>query len=184
MNHVTHELVAALRETPTVSKHLHVPLQSGDGRVLRDMARRYDLATYLRRLEPLGDDFNLTTDAIAGFPTEDDRAFRRTLAAVREARITKVHVFPYSPRPGTATAAADTVPTAVKKERSARLRAYSGAACLARWRTKIGREDTVLVDRPGRGYGDDYCPWRVEGPVASFVRVRGADVTEEGIVAA
>ena len=167
-----------------VSKHLHVPLQSGDDRVLGDMARRYDLATYLRRLEPLGDDVNLTTDVIVGFPTEDDRAFGRTLAAVREARITKVHVFPYSPRPGTATAAADTVPPAVKKERSARLRAYSDAACLARWRAKIGHEDTVLVDRPGRGYGDDYCPWRVDGSIGSFVRVRGADVTEEGIVAA
>jgi threonylcarbamoyladenosine tRNA methylthiotransferase MtaB len=184
VNHLTPELVAALRETTTVSKHLHVPLQSGDDRVLRDMARRYDLATYLRRLAPLGDDFNLTTDVIVGFPTEDERAFRRTLAAVRDARITKVHVFPYSPRPGTATAAADTVSPTVKKERSARLRAYSDAACLARWRTKIGREDTVLVDRPGRGYGDDYCPWRVDGPVGSFVRVRGADVTEEGIVAA
>jgi threonylcarbamoyladenosine tRNA methylthiotransferase MtaB len=126
----------------------------------------------------------VTTDVIVGFPTEGERAFRRTLAAVREARITKVHVFPYSPRPGTATAAADTVPPAVKKERSGRLRAYSDAACRARWRTKIGREDTVLVDRPGRGYGDDYCPWRVDGPIGAFVRVRGADVTEEGIVAA
>ena len=184
VNHLTRELIIALRETPIVSKHLHVPLQSGDDSVLRDMARRYDLATYLRRLAPLGDDFNLTTDVIVGFPTEDDRAFRRTLAAVREARITKVHVFPYSPRPGTGTATADTVPPEVKKERSARLRAYSDAACLARWRTKIGREDTVLVDRPGRGYGDDYCPWRVEGPIGAFVRVCGAGVTEEGIVAA
>src|SRR5438132_8653984 len=184
VNHLTRELIAALRETPTVSKHLHVPLQSGDDGVLRDMARRYDFATYLRRLAPLGDDFNLTTDVIVGFPTEGERAFRRTLAAVREARITKVHVFPYSPRPGTATAAPDALPPAVQKNRSARLRAYSDAACLARWRTKIGREDSVLVDRPGRGYGDDYCPWRVDAPIGSFVRVRGADVTEEGIVAA
>src|SRR6266511_3295542 len=59
VNHVDAELVAALRETPTVSRHLHVPLQSGDDRVLKDMARRYTAATYLRRLEPLGDS-NLT----------------------------------------------------------------------------------------------------------------------------
>src|SRR5438128_10579993 len=148
------------------------------------MARRYDLATYLRRLASLGDDFNLTTDVIVGFPTEGDRAFRRTLAAVREARITKVHVFPYSPRPGTATAAADTVPPAVKKERSARLRAYSDAACLARWRTKIGREDTVLVDRPGRGYGDDYCPGGAGAPNGAFVQARGGGVAEAGVAAA
>jgi threonylcarbamoyladenosine tRNA methylthiotransferase MtaB len=184
VNHLDARLVEALTETPTVSRHLHVPLQSGDDGVLRDMARRYMLATYLRRVALLREDFNLTTDVIVGFPTEDEPAFERTLAAVAEAGITKVHVFPYSPRPGTATASADTVPPAAKKERSARLRAYSDAACLARWRTKIGREDTVLVDRPGRGYGDDYCPWRVDGEVGSFVHVRGAAVTEEGILAA
>src|ERR671936_919249 len=184
VNHVGDRLIQALRETPTVSRHLHVPLQSGDDGVLRDMARRYTVATYLRRLAPLRDDFNLTTDAIVGFPTEDEQAFERTLAAVEAAGISKVHVFPYSPRPGTTTAAADAVPPAVKKERSARLRAYSDAACLARWRTKIGRDDTVLVDRPGRGYGDDYCPWRLDGPIGAFVRVRGVDVTEEEIVAA
>ena len=184
VNHVNEALIAALRETATVSKHLHVPLQSGDDRVLGDMGRRYDVATFLRRLTPLRGDFNLTTDVIVGFPTEDARAFERTLAAVEAMGFTKVHVFPYSPRPGTKTAASDIVPPPVKKERSARLRAYSDAACQARWRTKIGREDTVLVDRPKRGYGDDYCPWSVEGEVGSFVRVRGAAVTEEGILAA
>jgi threonylcarbamoyladenosine tRNA methylthiotransferase MtaB len=183
VNHVDPELVAALRETPTVSRHLHVPLQSGDDGVLRDMARRYTPATYLRRLEPLTD-FNLTTDVIVGFPTETEEAFRRTLALVEQAGITKVHVFPYSPRPGTATAERDAVPPAVKKQRSARLRAASDAACLERWRGKIGAEDVVLVDRPGRGYGDDYSPWLVDAPVGELVRVRGAAVSEEGILAA
>jgi threonylcarbamoyladenosine tRNA methylthiotransferase MtaB len=183
VNHVGDELVAALRETPTVARHLHVPVQSGDDGVLRAMGRRYSAATFLRRLAPL-DDFNLTTDAIVGFPGEDEAAFVRTLRLLEDAGITKVHVFPYSPRPGTATAAADTVSPAVKKERSARLRAVSDAACLARWRTKLGREDEVLVDRPGRGYGDDYSPWLVDAPVGELVRVRAAAVTEEGIVAA
>ena len=183
VNHVDSALVSALRETPTVSRHLHVPLQSGDDGVLHDMARRYTAATYLRRLEPLAD-FNLTTDAIVGFPTETERAFRRTLAVVRAAGITKVHVFPYSPRPGTVTASADTVPPEVKKDRGARLRAASHAACLARWRAKIGKQDVVLVDRPGRGYGDDYSPWLVDAPVGELVSVRGAAVSEEGILAA
>jgi len=183
VNHVDAELVSALRETPTVSSHLHVPLQSGDDGVLRDMARRYSAATYLRRLEPLGD-FNLTTDAIVGFPTENNDAFERTLGVVEAAGITKVHVFPYSPRPGTATAADDPVPPDVKKERSARLRAASEQACLARWRGKIGTDDMVLVDRPGRGYGDDYSPWLVDAPVGELVRVRGVAVSQEGILAA
>ena len=183
INHVDAELAAALRETPNVSRHLHVPLQSGDDGVLRDMARRYSTATYLRRLEPLAD-FNLTTDAIVGFPTETEQAFRNTLRVVAAAGITKVHVFPYSPRPGTVTAGDDSVPPEVKKDRSARLRAASSAACLARWHDKIGTDDVVLVDRPGRGYGDDYSPWLVDAPVGEFARVRAASVSEEGILAA
>ncbi len=183
VNHLSEPLVAALRETPTVSRHLHVPLQSGDDGVLRAMGRRYDSATYLRRAE-LADGFNLTTDAIVGFPGEDERAFEATLRVVEQAGATKVHVFPYSPRPGTVTAAADTVPKQVKKERSARLRRLSHDACLRRWREKVGAEDVVLVDRPGRGYGDDYSPWLVEAPVGELVRVRARAVTEEGILAA
>ena len=183
VNHVDDALVAALRETPVVARHLHVPLQSGDDGVLRAMGRRYGVQTFRRRLEPLAD-FNLTTDVIVGFPGEDEDAFRRTLDLVRDARITKVHVFPYSPRPGTETAARDTVPSAVKRERGARLRAASHEACLARWREKVGADDRVLVDRPGRGYGDDYSPWLVDAPVGELVRVRGAEVTEEGVLAA
>jgi threonylcarbamoyladenosine tRNA methylthiotransferase MtaB len=183
VNHVDEELAAALRETPIVGRHLHVPLQSGDDRVLAAMARRYDVATFLRRLEPLRD-FNLTTDVIVGFPGEDEAAFGRTLETVERAGFTKVHVFPYSPRPGTRTAATDTCPPAEKKERGARLRAVSDAALRRRWEEKIGREDVVLVDRTGRGYGDDYSPWFVDAPVGELVRVRGAAVTGEGILAA
>jgi threonylcarbamoyladenosine tRNA methylthiotransferase MtaB len=181
INHVSAALVDALRETPTASRHLHVPLQSGDDRVLRAMGRRYTVDTYLRRLAPLADDFNLTSDVIVGFPAEGGAAFETTLRTVERAGITKVHVFPYSPRPGTATAAADPVPPRVKKERGARLRALSHDLCVARWRRKA--EDVVLVDRPGRGYGDDYTPWLVDAPVGELVHVRAERVTEEGIVA-
>jgi threonylcarbamoyladenosine tRNA methylthiotransferase MtaB len=183
VNHLTDQLVRALRETPTVARHVHVPLQSGDDRVLRDMARRYDSRAYLRRIE-LVRDFNLTTDVIVGFPSEDEQAFANTLRIVEESGATKVHVFPYSPRPGTSTGAADPVPKEEKRDRSVRLRALSHEACLRRWREKVGVEDVVLVDRPGRGYGDDYSPWLVNAPVAELVRVRGRAVTDEGILAA
>jgi threonylcarbamoyladenosine tRNA methylthiotransferase MtaB len=181
INHVDASLVAALRETPTVTRHLHVPLQSGDDGVLAAMRRRYSTETYLRRLEPLAGDFNLTSDVIVGFPAEDDAAFEATLRTVERAGLTKVHVFPYSPRPGTVTESADPVAPAAKKERGARLRALSHELCLRRWREKVGADDTVLVDRPGRGYGDDYTPWFVDAQVGEFVRVRGAAVTEEGV---
>jgi threonylcarbamoyladenosine tRNA methylthiotransferase MtaB len=182
VNHLTHDLVAALRETGVASPHLHVPLQSGDDGVLRAMGRRYSAAQYVRTLEPLAD-FNLTADVIVGFPGEDEGAFARTLDAVEHARLTRVHVFPYSPRPGTKTAAADAVPAAVKKERSARLRALSDELSRRRWASKVGTTDRVLVDRPGRGYANDYTPWLVAGEVGQLLDARAVGVSEEGIVA-
>jgi threonylcarbamoyladenosine tRNA methylthiotransferase MtaB len=182
VNHLTDDLIAALRETPVVAPHLHVPLQSGDDGVLRAMRRRYTAAQFIAKVEPLAD-FNLTSDVIVGFPAEDDAAFERTLALVEHAGMTKVHVFPYSPRPGTQTADADTVPHAVKKERSACLRALSDELCRRRWRARLGTTDTVLVDRPGRGYADDYTPWLVEAEVGTLVEARAVGVVEEGVLA-
>jgi threonylcarbamoyladenosine tRNA methylthiotransferase MtaB len=186
INHVNDALVDALRDTPNVSRHLHVPLQSGDDAVLRAMGRRYTVATYLRRLAPLQEEFNLTSDVIVGFPAEDERAFENTLATARAAGLTKLHVFPYSPRPGTVTAQDDPVPAEEKKERGARLRAASHQACVARWQTKVGSDDAVLVDREGRGYGDDYSPWLVPRDIAvgALVTLRAHGVSEEGILAA
>ena len=182
VNHLTDEVVAALRETANASHHLHVPLQSGDDRVLRAMGRRYTAAHYTAKLRPLRD-FNLTADVIVGFPGEDEDAFRRTFELVEEIGITKVHVFPYSPRPGTATAGADTVAPDVKKERSARLRALSDELCRRRWASKIGTIDRVLVDRPGRGYADDYTPWLLDAEVGRLVSARAIGLSQEGIVA-
>jgi threonylcarbamoyladenosine tRNA methylthiotransferase MtaB len=183
VNHVSERLVTALRETSTVGRHLHIPLQSGDDGILRAMGRRYDAGTFLRRIG-LACGFNITTDVIVGFPGEDEAAFRNTLTIVAEAGITRVHVFPYSPRPGTRTADADSVRPPEKKDRSARVRALSRETELAHWRRKLGADDVVLVDRRGRGYGDDYTPWLVDGEVGELVRVRGASVSEDGVVAA
>jgi threonylcarbamoyladenosine tRNA methylthiotransferase MtaB len=182
VNHLTDDLVAALRETGVASPHLHVPLQSGDDEVLRAMGRRYSPSQYVRKLEMLAD-FNLTADVIVGFPGEDESAFERTLDVVERAGLSRVHVFPYSPRPGTKTASADTVPTAVKKERSARLRELSDELSRRRWASKVGTTDRVLVDRQGRGYAGDYTPWLVAGEVGHLVHARAVGVSEEGIVA-
>jgi threonylcarbamoyladenosine tRNA methylthiotransferase MtaB len=160
-----------------------VPLQSGDDGVLRAMARRYTAEQYVRRLEPLAPDFNLTADVIVGFPGEDDAAFERTLDVVERAGLSRVHVFPYSPRPGTGTANADTVPAMVKRERGARLRALSDELSRMRWESRVGSTDRVLVDRPGRGYADDYTPWLVDGEVGELLAARAVGVSEEGILA-
>jgi threonylcarbamoyladenosine tRNA methylthiotransferase MtaB len=182
VNHVDDELAAALRETPTVAPHLHVPLQSGDDGVLRAMGRRYTVAAFARRLERL-DGIHLTTDVIVGFPAEDEAAFERTLGLVEALGMTKVHVFPYSPRPGTRTAAADPIPVAVKRERAARLRARSEELCRRRWAGRIGSTDRVLLDRPGKGYADDYTPWLVDGAEGTFVTARAVGLTDEGVLA-
>ncbi len=181
VNHVTPELIAALRETDVVAPHLHVPLQSGDDGVLRAMGRRYTIGQYRSKIVPL-DDFNLTTDVIVGFPAEDEVAFENTIAAISEIGFTSVHVFPYSPRPGTRTAAEDLVPPGVKRDRSARLRAASDSASRARWQSRIGSEDVVLVDRPGLGYAADYTPWLLDGaPVGMIVRARAVGISDEGV---
>ena len=182
VNHVDAELVEALTRTPNVSPHLHVPLQSGDDGVLRAMGRRYTASQFERRLAPLAG-LNLTTDVIVGFPAEDEAAFERTLALVEQVGMTKVHVFPYSPRPGTQTADFDTVAPAVKRERGARLGVLSAELSRRRWRARLGSVDRVLVDRPGRGYADDYTPWLVDGAVGSFVAARAVGVADEGVLA-
>jgi threonylcarbamoyladenosine tRNA methylthiotransferase MtaB len=182
VNHVDDALVSALLETPTVSPHLHVPLQSGDDEVLRAMGRRYSASQFERRLAPLAG-LNLTTDVIVGFPAEDDAAFERTLSLVERLGMTKVHAFPYSPRPGTRTEAEDTVARDAKRDRGARLRALSDELCRRRWQARVGTTDRVLVDRPGRGYADDYTPWLVEGEVGAFVAARGVGVGAEGVLA-
>jgi threonylcarbamoyladenosine tRNA methylthiotransferase MtaB len=182
VNHVTDDLVAALRETDTASRHLHVPMQSGDDGVLEAMGRRYTARQYLAKLARLRD-FNLTADVIVGFPGEDETAFVHTLDVIREAGITRVHAFPYSPRPGTRTAADDTVPADEKKERAARVRALSDELSRQRWSSRLGSTDRVLVDRPGRGYGDDYTPWLLDAEVGQLLHARAVGVSEEGILA-
>ena len=106
VNHLSQRLCEALAH-PRVCPHLHVPLQSGDDAVLQAMRRRYDLATYARRIARAREHvpgLNLTGDVIVGFPAEDGAAFARTLTAVEELAFSRLHVFPYSPRPGTRTA--------------------------------------------------------------------------------
>jgi threonylcarbamoyladenosine tRNA methylthiotransferase MtaB len=168
VNHLSPRLCAALAH-PRVCPHLHVPLQSGDDGVLRAMRRRYDLATYARRVERAREHLpglNLTGDVIVGFPAEDGAAFARTLAAVEELAFSRLHVFPYSPRPGTRTADADPVPPAVKRRRAERLRALSDRLGGARRQACIGRRDRVLIERVGadgrlHGYGADYTAFEL-----------------------
>ena len=166
VNHVSDALLGAMAH-PGVARHLHVPMQSGDDGVLAAMRRRYTATAFQRamgRARERVPGVNLTTDVIVGHPAEDDAAFERTLAAVRAAGFTRVHVFPYSPRPGTADEASDPVPVAVKAERSRRLRELGERQARAHRRALRGTRQLVLVEtEAGRGYADDYTPLVVPG---------------------
>ena len=162
--HVKDSLVKALTEEPKVCPHLHVPLQSGDDGVLKAMGRHYSAEEYLRTISELRaavPDVNVTTDVIVGFPTEDDPAFARTLDAIDAAGISRVHAFPYSPRPGTAAEAlGDRVSPEEKKNRSRELRGRSEVRSRHHRTAKLGRLERVLADKVAdsqvSGYTADY----------------------------
>jgi threonylcarbamoyladenosine tRNA methylthiotransferase MtaB len=167
INHVTPELAEALRETPTAARHLHVPLQSGDDDVLRAMRRHYTRTAFLAALGRAREHvagLNLTTDVIVGHPAETDEAFNATVEALRAAGFTRVHVFPYSPRPDTRDAGIDPVPPAVKAERSRIVRELADRQAAAHRRRLRGSRQLVLVESAdGRGYSADYTPLRAPG---------------------
>jgi threonylcarbamoyladenosine tRNA methylthiotransferase MtaB len=162
---VDDDLLAAVSETPVVAPHLHIPLQSGDAGILRAMGRSYDPAEYVEaclRARDALPGVNLTTDAIVGFPGEDEAAFRRTARVVEDLAMGKVHVFPYSPRPGTPAAGMPGRPVPQElRERSRRLRDLSDRLGFARRRARVGSRDEVLVEKRHEdgtlsGLGADY----------------------------
>ena len=185
---VTPRLMEAMADTTTVARHMHIPLQSGDPGVLAAMGRSYTRERYLEAIAWARDalpDLNVTTDVIVGFPTEDAAAFERTMELVDELGFGKVHVFPYSPRPGTrAEALGDLVEAAEKDARSRRLRDRSDQLGFARRRARIGTQDRVLVEKvldddTATGYGSDYTRFVVPADATAPGRI--VDVTATGL---
>ena len=162
--HIKSSLVAALRDEPKVCPHLHVPLQSGDDRVLEAMGRHYTSTEYLAALATLRAEvpsINITTDVIVGFPNEDLAAFQATLDLVDRAGISRVHTFPYSSRPGTAAEGlGDGVPPEEKKRRAQAMRGFSEVRSRHHRAAKLGSTESVLVDKVAEtqcsGYSSDY----------------------------
>lgn len=152
-------------------KHLHLSLQSGSDAVLGRMNRPYGREEYLslaERLRASVPDINLTTDVIAGFPGETEHDFLDTLDLVRDAGLSRVHAFRYSPRPGTRAAAMpDQVPEQIKRERSARLISVSDSLARAYRARFQGRRSIFLSERArgGRtsGFNEYYLPIEVAG---------------------
>jgi threonylcarbamoyladenosine tRNA methylthiotransferase MtaB len=162
--HVKDSLLEALAAEPRVCPHLHIPMQSGDDGVLRDMGRHYDRDQYVAQVAGLRatvPEINVTTDVIVGFPTETEEAFANTLSALDAAGISRVHTFSYSPRPGTRAAAlGDRIPPEEKKRRSQAVRGRSEARSRHHRTRKLRRVETVLIDKVAEtqcsGYTADY----------------------------
>jgi threonylcarbamoyladenosine tRNA methylthiotransferase MtaB len=148
---VTPDLVALFADHPErIAQHIHMPMQSGDDGVLKAMNRWYDAATYLRACDTIRaalDRPAFTADVIVGFPGEDDAAFLRTLATVRAAGFSRIHVFPFSARPGTAAAELSGAPRPeAVRERRATLSETASELGAAFRNSLDGATDTVVLE--------------------------------------
>ena len=151
---VNDTLVDAYREVPKLVSHLHLPVQSGSDRILKQMKRQHTIAEYrdtVARLREARPDLSLSSDFIVGFPGETEADFEATLALIRELNFDSSFSFVYSARPGTPAAdLADEVPAEVKKERLARLQAQVSAQAAHFSEAMVGTVQQVLVERPAK----------------------------------
>ena len=181
------ELMAVMAEEERLMPHLHLSLQSGDDVILKRMKRRHsraDAVAFCQRVRRLRPGIALGADLIAGFPTEDDRAFGRTLDLVEECGLTFLHVFPFSERPGTPAARMPQVDRAERKARAGRLRDVGQAALETFLERQIASEVAVLIEAGGRGRSEHYAPVRLEGAPAqgSIVAARITAVEDSVLV--
>jgi threonylcarbamoyladenosine tRNA methylthiotransferase MtaB len=153
-HHISPELIKLWWDS-RLCPHFHLSLQSGSDVVLKRMNRRYSVADYQRAVKLIRDtvpDAAITTDVIVSFPGETDAEFQETLDFCREMRFARIHVFPFSPRPGTAAASMpDQVPAAIKKERSNQMLALSRESVKAFQQRFIGEIMDVLWEQQSRG---------------------------------
>jgi threonylcarbamoyladenosine tRNA methylthiotransferase MtaB len=172
---VTDRFLDVVAGSPVVCSHLHLPLQSGSDRLLRAMGRPYSAAWYLALVERAREkvaELALSTDVMVGFPGETEEDFAATVRTVQRAGFMRLHVFPYSPRPGTVAARMpDRVPDRVKEERARILREIGEHLARSFVLGLVGRVTEVLAER-------EYGGW-VSGLTRNYVRVRfpgGADL--------
>jgi threonylcarbamoyladenosine tRNA methylthiotransferase MtaB len=167
--------------------HLHLSVQAGDDLILKRMKRRHlraDALAACRRARASRPDIALGADMIAGFPTEDEAMFARSLAFIEEAALDYLHVFPFSARPGTPAARMPQLPGNIVKERAAELRGAGAMATARALAARIGTVARVLVEKDGFGHSEHYAPVRFTGAAAigSLAPVRIAEATKDSLV--
>ena len=152
-------LMPAIATEPRLMPHLHLSLQHGDDLILKRMKRRHlrdDAIAFCDEARRLRPDMVFGADIIAGFPTETEAAFENSLKLVEDCGLTWLHVFPYSPRPGTPAARMPQVAGAAIKDRAARLRDIGAAAVAAHLATQQGKTHRILMENPRMGRTEQF----------------------------
>jgi len=161
------ELWSAIQDEPRLMPHLHFSIQAGDDLILKRMKRRHSRANAIdccARARALRPGIALGADLIAGFPTETEVMFNRTLRLVQECGLSFLHVFPYSPRGKTPAARMPMVPPTIRRARAAQLRAEGIKMRTDMFRRKLGCQAEVLVEKPDHGRTEHYIPVRLSAP--------------------
>jgi threonylcarbamoyladenosine tRNA methylthiotransferase MtaB len=162
------DLLDALANEPRLMPHLHLSLQAGDDLILKRMKRRHsrdDAIAFCNQVRKLRPDVAFGADIIAGFPTETDEMFARSLDLVDECGLTHLHVFPFSPRPGTPAARMPQLDRALIKERAQRLRLKGEATLGLHLEAQIGAKRLVLTERGGIGRTEQFTAVRLAAAV-------------------
>lgn len=160
------DLLDAIGDDARLMPHLHLSLQSGDDMILKRMKRRHsrnDAIAFCDQVRRLRPDIAFGADIIAGFPTETEEMFSRSLDLVEECGLTFLHVFPYSPRPGTPAARMPQVAGGAIKERAKRLRAAGEVALRRRLQEEVGTTRDVLIESDSQGRTEHYLPVAIAG---------------------
>jgi threonylcarbamoyladenosine tRNA methylthiotransferase MtaB len=168
--HVDSALLELMRH-PRMCPHLHLPLQSGSDRVLRDMGRPYTAAEFVSLVNRFRSEFPhgaVTTDIMVGYPSETDEDFAQTLQLVRDCAFERAHLFRFSRRPQTKAASLKLLPSREVRRRFDALKEALGVVSHESWSRFVGETCTVALERRGRGYGESYqlvkistADWRV-----------------------
>ena len=164
---VDEALMQAIATETRLMPHLHLSLQHGDDLILKRMKRRHlrddaiRFAEEARRLRP---DMTFGADIIAGFPTETEAHFENSLRLVDDCHLTWLHVFPYSPRPGTPAARMPQVDGRAIKARAAQLRAKGEARVTAHLADQVGRKHSVLMENPTMGRTEQFTEVTFDAP--------------------
>ncbi|MCP3404139.1 tRNA (N(6)-L-threonylcarbamoyladenosine(37)-C(2))-methylthiotransferase MtaB [Bradyrhizobium sp. CCGB01] len=160
------DLLDAIADDARLMPHLHLSLQSGDDMILKRMKRRHSRSNsiaFCNRVRRLRPDIAFGADIIAGFPTETEEMFSRSLDLVEECGLTFLHVFPYSPRPGTPAARMPQVAGPAIKARAKRLREAGEAALRQRLQAEVGATRDVLIESEGQGRTEHFLPVAIAG---------------------